>query len=377
MSQTLYLLDGHNFIYRALHAAPPLTTSSGFPTGGLSLFATMLVGVLRRFEPEHIGVIFDADGGSFRHELYPLYKANRSKHPEHFVQQMPHFGSICDALGLPQLTVPGFEADDVLATLARLAPAQGYDVVLLSTDKDLAQCLTSRVSMWDISKREMGGVELAHAKFGVAPRLVPDVQALCGDKADNIPGAPGVGIVTASSLVRRWGSLEGVLANVDQVSGPKRRAAIRDHAEQLRLYRQLTELRADVDVAFVHEEWRWRGVDAQALEEIVERFELGRLRHQARGLPAASSDAEQLFSALGKAPLEERVTIALDAVERGSASMHYDRPGGGLGRTELAFADGSVVVLRPLQARHEGRSLRVRWDIDQAYRRGRLKGASQ
>ncbi len=210
-SKTLYLLDGTAQLYRAYFAVRGLTTSGGFPTNALFGFTSMLRKLIADERPTHLGVAFDLPGKTFRHERYPKYKANRPPTPEDMKQQAPYAGKICAALGVPVLALEGFEADDLIATYTRLAREAGYEVVIVSSDKDLLQLVGDGVTTLNPSKDLRLDREGVAQSFGVPPDRVLDVLALMGDSVDNIPGVPGVGEKTALSIVATYGSLEGVL----------------------------------------------------------------------------------------------------------------------------------------------------------------------
>ncbi len=210
-SKTLYLLDGTAQLYRAYFAVRGLTTSQGFPTNALFGFTSMLRKLIAEERPTHLAVTFDLPGKTFRHERYPEYKANRPPTPDDMKQQAPYAGKICAALGVPVLSLEGYEADDLIATYTRLAREAGYDVVIVSSDKDLLQLVAPGVTALNPSKDLRLDPEGVAKHFGVAPGSVLDVLALMGDSVDNIPGVPGVGEKTALSIVSVYGDLEAVL----------------------------------------------------------------------------------------------------------------------------------------------------------------------
>ncbi|MCI4660819.1 MAG: DNA polymerase I [Neomegalonema sp.] len=261
----LYLVDGSGFIFRAYHALPALTRKSdGLPVGAVAGFCNMLWKMLDGMKgedrPTHLAVIFDASGESFRNEFYPDYKANRDEPPEDLRPQFALIREATRAFGLPCIEMTGFEADDLIATYARQAEAQGADVTIVSSDKDLMQLVTDRIRMLDPMKnREIGRAEVIE-KFGVGPERVVDVQALAGDAVDNVPGAPGIGIKTAAQLINEYGDLETLLASAEAIKQPKRRQTLIEKAEQIRVSRRLVAL----DEAVAVEE----GLDAFALADL-------------------------------------------------------------------------------------------------------------
>jgi len=210
-SKTLYLLDGTAQLYRAYFAVRGLTTRQGFPTNALFGFTSMLRKLIADERPTHLAVTFDLPGKTFRHERYPAYKANRPPTPEDMKQQAPYASKICAALGVPVLQLEGYEADDLIATYTRLAREAGYEVVIVSSDKDLLQLVGEGVIVLNPSKGLRLDPEGVAAQFGVPPGQVLDVLALMGDSVDNIPGVPGVGEKTALSIVATYGGLDAVL----------------------------------------------------------------------------------------------------------------------------------------------------------------------
>src|SRR5210317_2192426 len=216
---TLYLVDGSSYLYRAFHALPNLTNSAGEPTGALLGVANMLRRLLKDAESENIAVVFDAKGPTFRHEMYAEYKANRPPMPLELRQQVESIHEIVRLLGLPLIVVPGVEADNVIGTLANRAADKKMDCVISTGDKDMAQLVNDHVSlvntMTDTSMDAAGVVE----KFGVNPEQIVDYLALTGDKADNIPGVEKCGPKTAAKWLNSWQDLDGVMANADDVGG--------------------------------------------------------------------------------------------------------------------------------------------------------------
>ncbi len=252
----LHLVDGSAFIFRAYHALPPLTRKSdGLPIGAVSGFCNMLLKFIEDQTgpnaPTHVAVIFDHKGKTFRSEIYPEYKANRPPAPEDLVPQFPLTRDATRAFNIACLEVEGFEADDIIATLARQADEAGGRVTILSSDKDLMQLVGGGVEMLDPMKNKRIGVEGVEEKFGVGPDRVVDVQALAGDTVDNVPGAPGIGIKTAALLINEYGDLDSLLACAEEIKQPKRRQTLIDKADQIRISRQLVKLddQMELDVA--------------------------------------------------------------------------------------------------------------------------------
>jgi DNA polymerase I len=242
---SLYIVDALNFLFRAFHALPPLTTTKGVETKAVYGLSQMLLRIAREQSPSHICVVYDAPGRSFRTQVYADYKAHRPPMPEELAIQLPLVARVVDAFGIQTLAVPGFEADDVIATVTRLAVADGMEVVICSSDKDLMQLCDENVTVLDTMKnRRMGPAEVKE-KFGVSPSQVGDVLALMGDSIDNVPGVDGIGPKTAAELIGKYGSLDGVYAHLDEVKG-KRRETLATAREAVRISRELVALRDDI-----------------------------------------------------------------------------------------------------------------------------------
>ncbi|EEW24110.1 DNA polymerase I [Rhodobacter ferrooxidans] len=243
----LHLIDGSAFIFRAYHALPPLTRKSdGLPIGAVAGFCNMLFRYVEDNKqgdaPTHAAVIFDHSAKTFRNAIYPAYKANRPELPEDLRPQFPLTRQATRAFNIACIEAEGYEADDIIATLACRARAAGGTVTILSSDKDLMQLVGDGVEMLDPMKNRRIGPEEVFEKFGVAPDRVIDVQALSGDSVDNVPGAPGIGMKTAALLIQEYGDLETLLARAGEISQPKRRAALQDNAELIRISRRLVAL---------------------------------------------------------------------------------------------------------------------------------------
>jgi DNA polymerase-1 len=244
----LYLVDGSGYIFRAFHALPPLTRKSdGLPIGAVSGFCNMIWKLLVEMRaqpdaPTHLAVVFDHSEKTFRNALYDQYKAHRPPPPEDLIPQFPLVREATRAFGVPSLELPGYEADDIIAAYACKVRDMGGEVTIVSSDKDLMQLVGDRVFMLDTMKNLRIGIDQVIEKFGVTPDKVVDVQALCGDSVDNVPGAPGIGIKTASALINEYGDLDTLLARASEIKQQKRRETLIEYADQIRLSRQLVQL---------------------------------------------------------------------------------------------------------------------------------------
>ncbi len=251
----LHLIDGSAFIFRAYHALPPLTRKSdGLPIGAVAGFCNMLFKQIESNKgddaPTHIAVIFDHSGKTFRNDIYDKYKANRPPAPEDLRPQFPITRDATRAFNIACVEVENYEADDIIATLANQARDMGGRCTIISSDKDMMQLVGGGVEMLDAMKNKRIGVEGVHEKFGVGPERVVDVQALAGDSSDNVPGAPGIGIKTAALLINEYGDLDSLLERANEIKQPKRREALIENADLIRISRKLVQLVGDMDLDF-------------------------------------------------------------------------------------------------------------------------------
>ena len=274
----LHLIDGSAFIFRAYHALPPLTRKSdGLPVGAVAGFCNMLQRYVENNigpdAPTHVAVIFDHSGKTFRNDMYDLYKANRSATPEDLIPQFPLTRTATRAFNVACKEVEGFEADDIIATLACRAREAGGACTIISSDKDLMQLVGGGVVMLDAMKNKVIDYDGVVEKFGVAPGRVVDVQALAGDSVDNVPGAPGIGIKTAALLINEYGSLEELLDRAGEIKQPKRRESLVDNRAQIELSKQLVQLECNMELDFSIEDLEVRDPDPQELLGFVAQME--------------------------------------------------------------------------------------------------------
>ncbi len=277
MGEKLLLVDGSGYIFRAFHALPPMSRPDGTPVNAVYGFTSMLMKLVDDAQPDHIAVIFDTSRQTFRSEIYSQYKANRSEPPDELIPQFALVRAATEALSLPQVEVPGFEADDLIATYARLAEADGLETVIVSSDKDLMQLVRGNVTMLDPMKQRHIGADEVVEHFGVRPEKVVDVQALAGDAADNVPGVPGIGVKTAADLINLYGDLETLLAKAGEIKQPKRRENLINFAEQARISRQLVLLRDDAPTPMALSDMRRPGLDMGRLEAFLKEQDFKRL----------------------------------------------------------------------------------------------------
>ncbi len=306
---TLDVIDISSYFYRAFHAIPGLTNSQGFPTNAVFGVTNMLLKVLRERQPQYLVLAFDAKGPTFRHQRYPAYKAQRPPMPEALVMQLPYIHKIIQALGLPRLEMEGFEADDLISTLVRQAREQGFQVEIISGDRDLLPLVQEGVTMWDPMKEVRFDEAAVKEKYSLDPSQLVDVKALAGDASDNIPGVPGIGEKTALKLIGRFHSLENLLAHLDEIKEKGLKARLAEHAEEARLSRELVVLADQAPVAVDVEELRPGPPDRETLRRLFLELEFSKFTKEL-GFEAARAEAFQVVREVQEL---ERVVEAIRA----------------------------------------------------------------
>ncbi|MDQ6953373.1 MAG: DNA polymerase I [Mariprofundaceae bacterium] len=295
----LVLIDGPNYVFRAFHAVKHnLSNSKGQPTNAVFGYVQMLRGILKDLSPTHVAVIFDPKGGTFRNEMYAEYKAHRPPMPEDLVPQWQAVFDVTDAFNIARICVDHYEADDVIATLAKQAEAKDWDVTIVSTDKDLMQLVSAKVWMLDTMRHKEYGIEEVKEKWGVEPIKVHDLLALAGDSADNIPGVPGIGPKTALDLLNTYGDLEGVLEHAAEIKQKKRRENLIEFAEDARLSYRLVALDMNTPVPLGLDDLQVQSPNRPALASCFQELEF-------RRLTAEFSDSDQ-----EEPPTAEKITEA-------------------------------------------------------------------
>lgn len=244
----LLLIDGYGFLFRAYHSLPPLTSPDGRPVGAVYGFINMLLKLLADHTYDHMAVVLDAGKKTFRHEIYTAYKANRPEPPEDLIPQFPLVREAVDAFNIPVLDKVGYEADDIIATYAKRAASQGMDVLIVSSDKDLAQLVNQKIKLFDSMKSKFIDEAAVKEKFGVYPDRIADMLALVGDSSDNVPGVPGIGPKTAALLLDEYGDLESLLERAGEIKQTKRRESLQQFQDQARLSRRLVDLDDNVEL---------------------------------------------------------------------------------------------------------------------------------
>jgi DNA polymerase-1 len=274
----LYLIDGSAYIYRAYHAIRELSNSKGLPTNAAFGFTRMLLKLIEDRSPDYAVMLFDAKGPTFRHERYPAYKANRPPMPEDLSVQIPFIKEITHGFNIPIMEAPGYEADDLIGTLSRLAEQAGFSVVMVTGDKDFIQLVTDETVIWDPMKDETIDAVSVKQKFGVNPRQMIDVMGLSGDSIDNIPGVPGIGQKTALSLIQNFGSMDELYAKVDSVTKKKQRENLVQFKEKAFLSRELAKIETDVPLSCALENFNIQAPDNAKLSKLFKELEFRQLQ---------------------------------------------------------------------------------------------------
>jgi DNA polymerase-1 len=320
MAKTLYLIDGSAQFHRAYHAIRGLATSRGLPTNATYGFTTMLRKLFQDEKPEYVAISFDVPGPTFRHEEYKEYKANRKKMDDDLAVQVPYVRRVCEVYKLPILDVPGFEADDVIATLTRQATEQGFRVVVVSGDKDLLQLVNDQVQVLNPGRDGLGAVlydaKKVEEKWGVPPGRVVDILALMGDAVDNIPGVPGIGDKGARDLIREFGSVEGALDRAAEVKRAAYREGLQKHREDALLSKRLATVRQDAPITLDAEALRRQEPDGEKAFRLFSELEFQAI---AREFAPAAPTGEASLRIL--ASLDEVQALAAAAAAEGRMAL--------------------------------------------------------
>ncbi|AFI85280.1 DNA polymerase I [Methylophaga nitratireducenticrescens] len=351
MTQTapLILVDGSSYLYRAYHAMPPLTNSDGEATGTIYGVINMLRKLIRDYQPEHMAVVFDAKGKTFRNDLYAEYKATRPPMPDDLREQIEPIHEIVKAMGLPLLCIDNVEADDVIGTLAKQATAAGIETVISTGDKDMAQLVSKHVTLVNTMNNTKTDIAAVQEKFGLTPQQIVDYLALMGDKVDNIPGVDSVGPKTATKLLQQYGSLQGVIEHADEVKGKlgeKLRAAV----DALPLSYQLATIKMDVELDFTPETLDMQVADNQKLAELYRRYEFKSWLQELDSAPAAGPSTKT------DEPATSNETYYETILTQQQLDSWMDK----LKKAELFAFDTETTSLNYLQARIVGMSFAIK-----------------
>ena len=279
----LFLIDGSAYIFRAFFAIPPLSNAAGLPTNAIFGFTNILLKLLKQHRPEYVVVALDAGRETFRKQISADYKSNRPEAPAELIPQFPYFRKVLDVLDVPLLELPGYEADDIIATLCDRMADKGCEVVVVSSDKDLMQLVTDGIRLLDSAKDRWIGAAEVHEKFGVKPEQVIEVMGLMGDAVDNIPGVKGIGEKTAIALIQQFQTLENLYNGLDELDKMKLRGAarVRELLEKDKdnafLSRALATVKRDVPIAVNLEDLHFRGLDKEKLQPLFAELEFTQL----------------------------------------------------------------------------------------------------
>jgi DNA polymerase-1 len=321
--ETLYLVDGSSYIYRAYFAIRHLSSPKGFPTNALYGFTQMLLKLIKERNPGHVAVVFDLGRQTFRTEMYPEYKANRAAMPEDLVPQIVPIKEMVRAFNIPVLEKQGFEADDIIGTIARKCEESGMDVVVVTGDKDLMQIVTANVTLLDTMKDKVSGIPEVLERFGVEPERVVEILGLAGDSSDNIPGVPGVGEKTALKLIQEFGSLDALLERAGEVKG-KTGERVREFADQARLSRKLATIDRNTPIEYRYEDLAVSPPDMKRLADLFREYGFTTLMKELTSEASLSTEGyrtvltEQDFSAL----LQELAAAPAFAVDLETTSLN-------------------------------------------------------
>ncbi|MBM3812044.1 MAG: DNA polymerase I [Acidimicrobiia bacterium] len=378
MAARLFLFDSFGFLFRAYHArarsaAPPMRTQSGLQTEAVFIFHNMLRRMLDQHQPAYVAAVFESEGPTLREQEYADYKANRAETPDELLQQIPYVRRLLDAMKVPVLEFPGYEADDVIGTLARRAADAGCEVVIVSSDKDMLQLVNNHVRMVNPAKNDEWYDPAKVEEFlGVAPSQVADLLALKGDSVDNIPGAPGIGDKGARDLIREFGSVEAAMDRAAEVQRKSYRESLENHRPQIELSKRLATIATDVPIEYNLEALAGRQPDEEALRELFTELEFFSLLKELKATQPSEAPSLRLIGSkqeltdwLAALPKDAPVAVALGmegegllAIERMGLASHA---GEGIGLDAEFFSEAKPLledVSRPKIA-HDSKALMV------------------
>ncbi|TKS60058.1 MAG: DNA polymerase I [Nitrospira sp.] len=350
---TFYLIDGSAYIYRAFFALPALNNSKGLQTNAVYGFTTMLLKIIRERRPDGLAVAFDEKGPTLRHEEFKEYKAQRPPMPDGMKAQIPYIHRVVEALAIPGLRKAGYEADDLIGTLAHKAEQAGYDVAIVTGDKDMYQLLTPHVRIYDPVKDKWFGEAECRERFGVEPARVIEIMGLMGDATDNIPGVKGIGEKTAMKLIAQFGTIEELLQRVDEVTPPRVKALLVEQAENARLSRRLATIEIESPVEFDPAAFQIKPPHADQLSDLLRELEFTTLLKsiQASTAPAKTQEVETQIIRNEKAAqafvesLPKNETLAVQCLLSGGSGVQAEVQG-------IALSSGEKTAFIPLDV-HE------------------------
>ncbi|WP_151716814.1 DNA polymerase I [Acinetobacter sp. TUM15071] len=343
------LVDGSYFLFRAFHALPPLTTSTGLHTNAIRGAISAIQKLMRRTQPTHMAVIFDTPEPTFRHKLSPIYKGDRPSMPEELSQQIPYLHALIKAQGIPLYFLAGAEADDIIGTLTKRALAEGHHVLISTGDKDMAQLVNEHVKLEDSFKERVLDEAGVFEKFGVHPNQIIDYLTLMGDASDGIMGVPGVGAKTAAKLLNEYGTLNNIIANADQLKG-KLSQNIKDNVDNIKVDHQLASIVCDLDLALDWHDLKLANPNVDQLRELYTELEF---RNQLQSLDHPnnpnSSAYQQTSQSIAKAEQKAEPVVAED---HANLSSQDDQLGNATYHTVLTQQDWDALLQRMQQADH-------------------------
>lgn len=339
------LVDGSYFLFRAFHALPPLTTSTGLHTNAIRGAISAIQKLMRRTQPTHMAVIFDTPEPTFRHKLSPIYKGDRPSMPEELSQQIPYLHALIRAQGIPLYSLPGAEADDIIGTLTKRALAEGHHVLISTGDKDMAQLVNEHVKLEDSFKERVLDEAGVFEKFGVHPNQIIDYLTLMGDASDGIMGVPGVGAKTAAKLLNEYGTLSNIIANADQLKG-KISQNIKDNVENIKIDHQLASIVCDLDLALDWHDLKLTNPNVDQLRnlytELEFRNQLQSLDHPNNPNSSAYQQTSQSIAKAEQVVVEDHANLSSQDDQLGTATYH----------TVLSQQDWDALLQRMQQADH-------------------------
>ncbi len=342
----IYIIDASSYVYRAFHALPYLSNSRGVPTNAILGFTNMLFRLLKEEKPPYWVAVFDAKGPTFRDMIWVEYKANRPSMADDLMIQLPYIRKIVEAMRVPYLEIPGYEADDVIGTVSKELERMGFDVFIVSGDKDMYQLVSEKIRILDTMKNRIISLKEVIEKFGVEAEKIPDVMALAGDSIDNIPGVPGIGEKGASELIRKFGSLEGVYERIDEISGEKRRSSLIQFKDQAFISKKLAIINTSVPLKVDPGEFRFREGDTVLMRSIFKELEFHRIL---KDIPAPERIEIPVITVVDEDGLQKLLERIIKA---GIVSIYLEDPqtalNGGIG--SIAFStDGKEAFYVPLE----------------------------
>ena len=370
---TLYLIDGSAYIYRAFFALPPLNNSKGLQTNAIYGFTTTLMKIIREHQPHGLAVAFDEKGPTLRHEEYKAYKAQRPPMPEGMSVQIPYIHRVVEALNIPALRLAGYEADDLIGTLARQAERAGYDVVIVTSDKDMFQLLTAHIRIYDPVKNKWFGEAECQERFGVEPGRVVEVMGLMGDSTDNIPGVKGIGEKTAIKLIVQFGTIDELLRRIEEVTPARIKTMLMEQADNARLSRKLATIETQSPVEFHPETYQIKSPHQDQLADLLRELEFTTLLKTFQPMSKPESKVQDMTIIEDEATaqhfvrgLPEGGPLGLQCLLAGTTGMEPDVLGLALsasGRTAFVPIDVRT-FMRPIMALlHNPHRLKIVHDL--------------